>query len=278
MLETIKNLPNPLELLIDPVTIIVFAIYGGLMIWEALFPARLLPRVKNWELKGLIAFITFFYLSSYLPMIWDGYLAPYQMFNLSSLGTIPGAIVGVIIYELAVYIWHRTMHNSNRLWRVFHQLHHSAERLDSYSAFYFSPMDMMGFTFLGSMCLVMIAGFTAQATSIIILTTTFLSIFQHSNIKTPVWIGYLIQRPESHALHHAKGIHAFNYSDLGFIDIIFGTFRNPKDYVKETGFYEGASSRIADMLMFKDISEHNSKPTLIIENDFSEIDLESQIE
>jgi len=254
MLEHINNLPNPLQLLLDPISIIVFAIYGGLMIWEALFPARELPVVKFWKLKGMIAFTIFFYISSYLPMIWDTFLAPYQLFDLSALGAIPGAIIAILLYETGLYIWHRTMHNNDRLWRVFHQMHHSSERLDTYSAFYLSPLDTIGFAFIGSLCLVLIAGFSAQATTIFILTTTFFSIFQHSNIKTPVWIGYIVQRPESHAIHHAKGVHAYNYSDLGFIDMFFGTFKNPKGYVKEIGFYHGASSKVPEMLLFKDIS------------------------
>ncbi|MEL6812628.1 MAG: sterol desaturase family protein [Bacteroidota bacterium] len=255
MLEIVKNLPHPMELLIDPISIIVFAIYGALMLWEALFPAIELPKVKFWKLKGMIAFITFFYLSSYLPMIWDHHLARFQLLDLSSLGTFWGAFIGILIYEFGVYIWHRSMHRSNRLWRIFHQMHHSAERMDTYGAFYFSPMDMIGFTFLGSLCLVLIAGFTAQATTVIILVTTFFAIFQHSNIRTPYWIGYIIQRPESHALHHARGVHAYNYSDLGFIDMLFGTFRNPESYVEETGFYPGASEKVLEMLRFKDISQ-----------------------
>jgi sterol desaturase/sphingolipid hydroxylase (fatty acid hydroxylase superfamily) len=86
----------------------------------------------------------------------------------------------------------------------------------------------------------------------------FLGIFQHTNVKTPHWLGYIIQRPESHTIHHSKGIHAFNYSDLPIFDIIFGTFKNPKGYENEAGFYEGASSRIADMLLFRDVSEPSS--------------------
>ena len=133
-------------------------------------------------------------------------------------------------------------------------MHHSAERVDSFGAFYFSPMDMIGFTFLGSLCLVVVAGFTPEATTLIILGTTFLGVFQHSNIKTPQWLGYLIQRPEAHTVHHARGIHAYNYSDISLYDILFGTFNNPKGYGHEAGFYDGASSRIGEMLTFKDIS------------------------
>lgn len=70
---------------------------------------------------------------------------------------------------------------------------------------------MIGFSLLSSPCLVVVAGFSAQAATLFILMTTFLSIFQHCNIKAPVWLGYIIQRPESHSVHHAKGIHAYNY-------------------------------------------------------------------
>ncbi|MFS4445423.1 sterol desaturase family protein [Maribacter sp. 2307UL18-2] len=255
MKEIFNNLPLPLELVFDPISYIVFSIYGGLILWEALWPARKLPKVRFWKLKGFLAFVLFFYLSSYLPLLWDGALAEFQVFDLTGLGTVWGAVAGIMIYELGVYFWHRSMHRNDTLWRIFHQMHHSAERLDSYGAFYFSPMDMIGFTFLGSLCLVVIAGFTPEATTLIILGTTFLSIFQHSNIRTPVWMGYIIQRPEAHALHHAKGIHAYNYSDISFFDMLFGTFKNPKKFEHETGFYQGASSKIRQMLIFKDISK-----------------------
>ena len=39
------------------------------------------------------------------------------------------------------------------------------------------------------------------------------------------------------------------------MDMIFGTFENPKNYQKETGFYDGASNRIKDMLLFRDVSK-----------------------
>lgn len=248
-------MPTPLEILLDPISLIVLAMYLALIIWEAVAPARRLPKVKNWKLRGLTSFAVFFYLSSYLPLIWDQYLAAFQVFDLTFLGTAWGAVVSILIYELGVYVWHRAMHKNNVLWKVFHQMHHSAERMDSYGAFYFSPMDMIGFTFLGSLCLVVIAGFTPEAATIFILGTTFLSIFQHSNIKTPTWLGYIIQRPEAHTVHHAKGIHAYNYSDISVFDIIFGTFKNPKEYENETGFYDGASSKVWDMLTFKDVGE-----------------------
>lgn len=253
-------MPTPIEVLLDPVSLIVLAMFAALYLWEAFFPGRQLPTVRSWKLRGLTAFAVFFYLSTYLPLIWDEYLAQYQLFDLSHFGTAKGAILGVLLYEFGVYVWHRLLHRSNFLWKTFHQMHHSAERLDMAGAFYFSPLDMIGWTFLGSLCFALIVGLSPQAITAVLLITTFLGMFQHANIRTPRWLGYLIQRPESHTVHHARNIHAYNYSDLPLFDILFGTFRNPKAFENPTGFYRGASARVLDMLLFRDVTrEENAK-------------------
>ncbi len=248
-------MPTPIDLLLDPVSIAILTMYAGLMIWEAAAPGKQLPKIKGWIVRGLGAFVVYFYAASYLPLLWDEYLIQYQLLDLSGLGTIGGAAAGIFLYEFGLYIWHYSMHKSNSLWKVFHQMHHSAERLDTYGAYYFSLMDIIGFTLLGSLTFSLIAGFEPAAITVILLVTNFLAIFQHANIKTPAWIGYFIQRPESHNIHHAKGIHRYNYSDLPLFDIIFGTFRNPKTYENETGFYNGASERIIDMILFRDVTK-----------------------
>ena len=253
---------SPIEILLDPISLMVLGIYAFLMMWEAIFPGRNLPRVKYWKIRGLASFIVFFYLSSYLPLFWDTFFASYQLFNIEFLGDYWGALLAVLVYEFGVYFWHRALHKSDRLWKTFHQMHHSAERLDSYGAFYFSPLDMIGWTLLGSISMVMIIGLTPGAATLALLTTTFLGMFQHTNIKTPRWLGYFIQRPESHTVHHAKGVHAFNYSDLPIFDMIFGTFQNPSSYEHETGFYPGASKRILDMLKGMDVTHPRKKKSM----------------
>ncbi len=252
-------MPTPIEILLDPISLIVIGMYVALFIWESLFPRhRNLPSVKFATLRGLIAFAVFFYLSSYLPLLTDTYLSSYQLMDLSGLPLGAQIAIGLFFYQFMLFIWHFSMHKSDTLWKIFHQMHHSAEKLDIPSAFYFSPMDMVGFTLLGSLVFALIMGVNPSAATIIILSLNFLSIFQHANIKTPVWLGYIIQRPEQHAIHHGRGIHAYNYSDFPVYDLIFGTFNNPKDYQGEYGFYDGGSARVLDMMSFKDVS----KPTL----------------
>jgi len=163
------------------------------------------------------------------------------------------------VLELGVYVWHRTMHRTPLLWRMFHQMHHSAERIDIWGAMYFHPFDMVGFAFVVSFMLVVVAGVTPEAALIANLTATFCALFQHANIRTPAWLGYIIQRPESHSAHHERGVHAYNYADLPIWDIVFGTFKNPAQWNGKSGFYDGASARIPEMLVGMDVSEPRAK-------------------
>ena len=247
-------MPTPLDIMLDPISLGVLALYAAMMLWEALAPARPLPVIRGWHVRALGAFVVYFFLSSYLPLLWDQYLAAYQWFDLSHLGTVPGALVGLLVYNALHYSWHRAMHANPALWRLFHQMHHSAERLDTFGAFYLSPLDMVGFTFLGSLALALIVGISAKAATLFLFAALFFAIFQHANVRTPRWLGYLVQRPESHAIHHGRGLHRYNYADLPIFDILFGTFRNPATYTTDVGFYDGASARLRDMLLFRDVS------------------------
>ncbi|NVJ45970.1 MAG: sterol desaturase family protein [Cytophagia bacterium] len=250
-------MPTPLEILLDPISLIVVGMYLLLFAWESFFPRnKNMPRIKNATIRGLVAFAVFFYLSSYLPLFTDEFLASYQLLDLSAISLGGQIAIGLFFYQFMLYLWHKWMHKSDRLWKIFHQMHHSAEKLDIPSAFYFSPMDMIGFTLLGSLVFALGIGVEPSAATAIILSLNFLSIFQHANIKTPVWLGYIIQRPEQHAIHHARGIHGYNYSDFPIYDMIFGTFKNPNDYQGQYGFYDGGSARIMDMVSFKDIDKH----------------------
>ncbi|MTI38966.1 sterol desaturase family protein, partial [Fulvivirga lutimaris] len=229
---------------------------GTLFLWEVIAPARQLPKIKYWKLRGLAFFLAYIHLTTYIPIIWDDFFLSYQLFDLSSMSIFTQVLVGVLIFEVVQYAWHISMHKSDFLFRVSHQVHHSAERIDIPSSFMFSLNDMIGLSLVGSLTFSLVLGLSPQAITITIITITFLSAFQHANINTPRWLGYILQRPESHNIHHAKGIHKYNYTDLPIIDMLFGTFKNPKTYEhEESGFYMGASNRLFDMLRFKDVTK-----------------------
>lgn len=246
-------MPTLVQLFTDPVSLAFFALFFGLWGLEALFPGRALPKVPWHRTRGLGAMVLFFLISSYLPYAVAPWLAPFAIADLSALGTWGGAAAVMLVYQALGYTYHRSMHASNFLFRALHQMHHSAERLDVASAFWFAPLDMAGWTLVSTVALTLI-GVTPEATVAFVLGGTFLTVFQHANLKTPRFLGYFIQRPESHSHHHGRGVHRNNYADLPLFDLLFGTFHNPKEFAPETGYYEGSSARVGDMLLFRDVT------------------------
>lgn len=252
-------MPTPLQLLIDPVSLVSFALYAALLVCESVAPARPLPRVRGWWLQGSAAFLAFFFVSAYVPLWLGPYLADFALWDASALGTLGGGLLALGLYGLLAYGYHRALHSSDVLFRAFHQMHHSAERLDVSGAFWFSPLDMLGFTAVSTLALSLV-GFTPGAITAFALASTLLAIFQHTNVRTPRWLGYIVQRPESHSHHHARLVHRDNYADLPIIDMLFGTFENPRDFATDQGFYLGASQRVPEMLLGRDVSSPASAP------------------
>lgn len=74
----------------------------------------------------------------------------------------------------------------------------------------------------------------------------------HADLHTPQWLGYILQRPEMHRLHHQRGLHRSNYG-LPMWDMVFGTWRNPEYSEVECGFPPEKEYRIKDMLLMRDV-------------------------
>jgi sterol desaturase/sphingolipid hydroxylase (fatty acid hydroxylase superfamily) len=214
-----------------------------------------------WRLRALFVTVAIVIFSGEVAAFWGTLLEGYNLFDLSGLGITVGAMVGIVVYEFFHYWYHRLAHKWNWLWRAGHQMHHSAESLDAFGANYLHPLDAAIFSTIASLVFFPLLGIVTEAGVIATLFLTFNAMFQHANIKTPYWLGYIIQRPESHCVHHGMGIHQHNYADLSFWDMIFGTFHNPKENVEhlEVGFYKGASSRVIDMLLGRDIAKPKPK-------------------
>ena len=247
----------------DWVTVAIITFFLGFIAYDTLRPARDYTRVKGWVLKGLASFVVYAVLSTVSPFLWNDWLGAHRLIDATGLGTWGGLAVGFVTIEAFVYAWHRLLHGNDFLWRWFHQMHHSAERIDAAGTFYFSPADMLGWTLLGSLALVWAVGITPQAAVLTNLVVTFFAIFTHANIRTPQWLGYFVSRPEMHAIHHERGSHAHNFCDIPLIDMIFGTYSNPKTFEGEAGFYDGASSRVFDMLLGRDVSVPMGETTFV---------------
>lgn len=236
--------------------IALFAMLGVLVVAELAFPVRGgAAQIRGWRIKCLMFMPVIVAITVLVPFALAPVIADIRWLPGDRLGIAGGAVVGILISELIIYWVHRLHHRVPVLWRWIHQLHHSAERMDVFGSAYFHPFEIIEGNVVGVFLFNVVLGLAPEAAALATIWQAFAGVFQHGNIRTPVWLGYLIQRPESHGVHHQRGVHGFNYSNLPLWDLLFGTFRNPPAWDGEAGFYAGSSRPTVRMLLGDDIGE-----------------------
>jgi sterol desaturase/sphingolipid hydroxylase (fatty acid hydroxylase superfamily) len=223
---------------------------------ETLRPGRQWPVVRGWWVRAFLLNSCQIAGVFAAGLLWDSWMRKHSLFSMQRLGTTASALFGYFVITFVFYWWHLLRHKSDFLWRWLHQIHHSPQRLEIITAFYKHPAEIMLDSVLSSALLYCLLGLTPIAAAEAVLLSGIGELFYHWNVKTPFWVGYIFQRPESHCIHHQKGIHAFNYSDLPLWDMLFGTFRNPAEWNSQCGFYPEAEARFSEMLIGVDVN-HN---------------------
>ena len=230
-----------------------------LLIFESRHAARTFETVSNWRRTGALFFVMVLVVGSIVPMLIPvKWLASHRVFDLSMLG-LWGVAVGILTTTFFAYWLHRAMHRFSFLWLGMHQLHHGARRLDLSGAYFSHPLEIITKVSLATVVNVYFLGLTPLATAQVSVFTASVSMFQHMNVTTPRWLGYFLQRPESHGLHHEHNIHARNYSDLPLWDMVFGTFLNPQAFSGKIGFQLRNGPRITDMLLMRDVNKQECR-------------------
>jgi len=224
----------------------------GFLLLDLVVRHRRFKTTRLWRLRAFLWTALTFALSFAITIGWGTLLEGIHLVDGSALGIVGGALTGILVYELVHYWYHRAAHNVPFLWRLAHQMHHSVESHDAFGAYWLHPLDTFFFTTWSSLVFFPLLGLAPEAGALAGAFLTFNAMFQHANLKTPRWLGYVIQRPESHSVHHCR--HRHNYSDLPLWDLLFGTFRNPERMEAKTGFYHGASTRMGDMLLGRDVT------------------------
>lgn len=235
------------------VTVTVLSLALLMMVAERLKPGRVWPTVANWWTRAIalnLAQIGMVFLAGHT---WDGWMVRNRPWSADRLGLMAGAFLGYIAITFIYYWWHRWRHEVGVLWRWFHQVHHSPQRIEIITSFYKHPAELLVNGLLSSGIAYWLVGLNTEAATLAVTITGVAELFYHWNIRTPYWIGYLVQRPESHLIHHQAGLHAYNYSDLPAWDMLFGTFRNPREWHERCGFGD-SESRLAEMLAGKDVN------------------------
>jgi sterol desaturase/sphingolipid hydroxylase (fatty acid hydroxylase superfamily) len=234
----------------------IFAVFAGCFVLERLVPGWTLPTVKTWPKRVLAINGVQLGVVLLAGVTWERWLSSYSLFSLSEhLPNWAGGLVAYFIATFVFYWWHRARHESNFLWRHFHQIHHSPQRLEVITSFYKHPVEMVVNSLIGSLLVYTILGLSPGAGAVYTLCTALGEFFYHTSIKTPRWIGYFFQRPEMHRIHHQYEKHRNNYGDIVWWDMLFGTYENPNDFTASCGFNPEDEERLGEMLCFVDV--HN---------------------
>jgi len=238
--------------------IYILLMFGVFFTLERIFPAMAFADIPNWY--GRAFFVNFLSLGVQLlaGFTWDNWLNGSSLVRLQDYMAAPiAAFIAYIIKTFFAYWWHRLIHYNPFLWRTIHQLHHSPTRIETLTAYYLHPFDFMVYSVMGAVIMFGGFGFDANAAGWYILFHGFAGFFFHSNVAgIPRWVGYFIQTPTMHRIHHEYDVHNYNFGDIVWWDMIFGTYRNDRVRVDRCGFDEGLEQRVVEMLFAKDVNKN----------------------
>lgn len=221
---------------------------------ERVMPGWELPAVRSWPMRVVLVNLVQLGVVLIAGVSWEVWLSSWSILNLSDhVGPASGGVIAYVIATFVFYWWHRWRHEVPALWRLFHQIHHSPQRIEVITSFYKHPGEMVVNSLLGSALVYTLLGLSLEAGAVYTACTAIGEFFYHTNVRTPQWIGYFFQRPEMHRIHHQHGRHRNNYGDIVWWDMMFGTYENPRDFRHRCGFDDPQEQRLLEMLAYRDV-------------------------
>jgi sterol desaturase/sphingolipid hydroxylase (fatty acid hydroxylase superfamily) len=242
---------------LNTVTLLAFALT---LAWERRRPGWRLPRVRGWWSRAIAANVGQGALALGIGVLWQRGWPGASLLDLPSAWSAWQA--GTVAYlggTFVFYWWHRARHEMPALWRCLHQLHHSARRMEALTAFYRHPLEVATAALLGGVVAYGVFGLDSAGGAVYSLLTALAQLFIHANVRTPRWIGWFVQRPEMHRIHHRRDHHASNYGDIALWDMLFGTYDNPARWDDRCGFAASRERRVRDMLACRDVHRDRTR-------------------
>jgi sterol desaturase/sphingolipid hydroxylase (fatty acid hydroxylase superfamily) len=232
----------------------IFAAFVLCFVLERIRPGWRLPVVRGWWWRVVAVNGAQLAIVVVAGFTWERWAAHASLLHLSEhVGPALGGLIAYFVATFIFYWWHRARHESDVLWRFFHQIHHSPQRLEVITSFYKHPIEMVVNSLIGSALVYAMLGLAPEAGAVYTLCTALGEFFYHTNVTTPRWVGLFFQRPEMHRIHHEHGRHRNNYGDITWWDMLFGTYENPARFTATCGFDDAREQRLGDMLRWRDV-------------------------
>lgn len=232
----------------------LFLIAACCFVLERMRPGWRLPRVRGWAARVIAINAVQLGVVLLAGLSWERWLSSWSLLRLSDhLSPLTGGLLAYFVATFVFYWWHRWRHENELLWRLFHQIHHSPQRIEVITSFYKHPGEMVVNSLIGSLLVYTLLGLSPAAGAVYTACTALGEFFYHTNVTTPRWVGYVFQRPEMHRVHHQHGRHRNNYGDIAWWDMLFGTWENPAEFHERCGFDDAREQRLPDMLRYRDV-------------------------
>jgi sterol desaturase/sphingolipid hydroxylase (fatty acid hydroxylase superfamily) len=232
---------------------LIFGMAAVFFVLEHALPGRELPETVGWYTRAAFLNACQFGIIMLAGVSWNRWLRSWSLFHISQ--SVSPVFVGLLAWFIGTFVfywWHRARHKVTWMWRVFHQVHHSPARIEVLTAFYKHPIEIAADSIIASAIVYSLLGGSVQAGLWYNVFAASGEYFYHTNLRTPHWLGYFIQRPEHHSIHHQLDVHDFNYADITWWDRLFGTFRETDTFAPKCGFPSDHEKNLGRMIIFRD--------------------------
>ena len=233
---------------------VILAAAAVFLVLERVVPDVALPYRRTWYPRALSANLAQLSVVVLTGVTLDRWLEGWSLVSLAHLPVWQQGVVGYLLTTFVYYFWHRARHDSNLLWLLCHQLHHSPARIEVLTSFYKHPIELLLNALISAILAYLVLGLSVEGAAWVTLLSALGEFFYHMNVRTPRWLGYVFQRPEMHRVHHQLGRHYDNFSDLPLWDMLFGTFHNPDRHDGPCGFQEPREQQVGTMLRCRNVN------------------------
>lgn len=215
--------------------------FGGVLLlmalWEYLAPrrSRMISCKLRWSSNLGLAAVNTAAVRLLIPLGATGValLAEERRWGLFNQVTLPEGVALVLMVaalDLVLYVQHVLFHAVPVLWRL-HRVHHADLDFDTTTGVRFHTVEIL-LSMVIKIGAVVALGASALAVVVFEVLLNATSMFNHGNVRLPVWLDRPLRRlvvtPEMHRVHHSVVPQETN-SNYGFNlpwwDFLFGTYR-----------------------------------------------------
>jgi len=214
---------------------IVFSVFAALIFLPLEHLAHRGTRPKRVDLhfatsgKAIEACLLFLMAGLVLASVPTLWLFGDLTHELGVAGILLEIFVGLIIFDVAGYMYHRLAHRIPALWAL-HRIHHSSEAMSFAAGFRIHPLEVTLMTFAQNIPLVLL-GIPLGSHIAVVLFLQLHTLFVHSTImRGHTWLFAL---PSFHHHHHARELAPRNFATLfPWIDKLGGTYQEPGETLR----------------------------------------------